>query len=169
MFICSLNIKIQSIERNANDLYDHESKEFTTETHNINKECFIYKSDGLRISSTININKNEKGHTDSHVYNSLNETGNEELVAYVSCNQNNYVLERMYNGEMLKGRVWISVKELRNDVNVYQHQSKKSNDISKDNISNFNKYILHKKSRFIYSTLFRSLFIIIGLKPSISS
>ena len=78
------------------------------------------------------------------MYNSLNETGNEELVAYVSCNQNNYVFERTYNGEMLKGRVWISVKELRNDVNVYQHQSKKSNDINKDNIGNFNKYILHQ-------------------------
>ena len=96
----------------------------------------------MKISSTININKNEKGHTESRLYNSLNETGNEELVAYISCDQNNYFLERTYNGEALKGRVWISIKELRSDLNG--HQSKKSNDTSKDNISNFNKYILHQ-------------------------
>ena len=71
---------MQTINKNANELFDYESKEYLTENFVTNKECYIFKSDCLRFSSTPEKPNNK---------NSISSIGSEEeLVAHISCNQN---------------------------------------------------------------------------------
>lgn len=94
-----MNIRIQTIEKITNELYDHEAKEIHTETTNINKDTLIYKTNTLHFIPT----------------NTDNTKVNGELVARILKGTDNYVLERTFNGERLKERIWLPLSAIPND------------------------------------------------------
>ena len=95
-----MNIRIQTIEKITNELFDHEAKEILTETTSINKDSLIYKSNTLRFIPADVDNANVNG----------------DLIARISKGTNNYVLERtLNNGERLKGRIWLPLCAIPNE------------------------------------------------------
>ena len=129
---------MQTINKNANELFDYESKEYLTENFVTNKECYIFKSDCLRFSSTPEKPNNK---------NSISSIGSEEeLVAHISCNQNYFVLERKYLGVTLKGKAWLPVKLLSSSINIDQVRKLDSiNTSNQDNANNGQgRYIINQ-------------------------